>query len=39
MIDSLNGELLEKGADHVVLDCGGVGYLVHVPGSVIDRLP
>ena len=39
MIDSLNGELLEKGVDHVVLDCHGVGYLVQVPGSVIGQLP
>lgn len=35
MIDSLNGELVRKGVDHVVLECHGVGYLVHVPmGSV-----
>jgi len=39
MIDSLNGELLERGADHVVIECNGVGYLVHVPASMIDRLP
>lgn len=39
MIDSLNGELLEKGQDHVVLDCQGVGYLVHVPSSTLAGLP
>lgn len=39
MIDSLNGELLEKGVDHVVLDCNGVGYLVHLAASSISRLP
>lgn len=39
MIDSLNGELLERGTDHVVIDCHGVGYLVHVPGAVLQRLP
>ncbi len=39
MIDSLNGELLEKGADHVVIDCHGVGYLVQVPATVIGSLP
>ena len=39
MIDSLNGELLEKGADHVVIDCHGVGYFVQVPASVIGELP
>ena len=39
MIDSLNGELLEHGADHVVIDCHGVGYLVHAPASVLAQLP
>ena len=39
MIDSLNGELLDKGIDHVVIDCHGVGYLVHVPAVMIGRLP
>ena len=39
MIDSLNGELLERSADHVVLDCHGVGYLVHVPASTLQQLP
>ena len=39
MIDSLNGELLERGQDHVVLDCRGVGFLVMVSGSSLQRLP
>lgn len=39
MIDSLNGELLEIGADHAVIDCHGVGYLVHAPASVLAQLP
>lgn len=39
MIDSLNGELLEIGADHAVIDCHGVGYLVHAPTSVLAQLP
>lgn len=38
MIDSLNGDVLEKGQDHVVLDCHGVGYLVQLPSSVLGRL-
>jgi holliday junction DNA helicase RuvA len=38
MIDSLSGELLEKGVDHVVIDCHGVGYRVHVPASTISSL-
>jgi Holliday junction DNA helicase RuvA len=39
MIDSLNGELLERGQDHVVLDCGGVGYLVNVGPRTLAELP
>jgi holliday junction DNA helicase RuvA len=39
MIDSLNGSVLDKGADHVVLDCHGVGYLVHVSASTLSHLP
>jgi holliday junction DNA helicase RuvA len=39
MIDSLNGELLERGQDHVVVDCRGVGYLVMVSASTLQRLP
>lgn len=38
MIDSLKGELLEKAQDHVVLDCNGIGYLVHVPASTLAAL-
>ncbi|MBK7946729.1 MAG: Holliday junction branch migration protein RuvA [Flavobacteriales bacterium] len=39
MIDSLNGEVLTRGADHVVIDCHGVGYLVHAPSAVLSQLP
>jgi holliday junction DNA helicase RuvA len=39
MIDSLNGDVLDTGVDHVVLECGGVGYWVSVPASVITSLP
>ncbi len=39
MIDSLNGDVLDTGLDHVVLECGGVGYWVNVPASVIASLP
>ncbi len=38
MISFLEGELVEKGADRVVLAVGGVGYEIHVPTSVIARL-
>lgn len=39
MIDSLNGSVLERGTDHVVLECHGVGYLVHVASGTLARLP
>lgn len=34
MIASLHGTVLSVGAEHVVLDVGGVGYLVSVPSAV-----
>jgi len=39
MIDSLKGELLDRGTDHVVVDCHGVGYMVHVASSSMPQLP
>jgi Holliday junction DNA helicase RuvA len=39
MIDSLNGSVLDKGPDHVVVDCHGVGYLVHVSASTLGHIP
>ena len=39
MISFLEGEIAEKGASHVVLAVGGVGYDVSVPTSVLGRLP
>lgn len=39
MISFLDGEVLEKGADRVVIGVGGVGYDVLVPTSVIASLP
>lgn len=34
MISSLRGAVLSTGVDHVVIDVGGVGFLVHVPADV-----
>jgi Holliday junction DNA helicase RuvA len=39
MIASLDGKVVEKTADRVVLDVGGVGYEVSVPVSTAVRLP
>jgi holliday junction DNA helicase RuvA len=39
VISFLEGEVLEKGANRVVLGVGGVGYEVLVPTSVLAKLP
>jgi Holliday junction DNA helicase RuvA len=39
VICRLTGKLAEKGADHAVLDVGGVGYLVHLSAATLAQLP
>ena len=39
MISFLEGEVVEKGANHAVLNVAGVGYEILVPTSVAGRLP
>lgn len=39
MIESLRGEIAERTPAHVVLECHGVGYLVHITGSTFAELP
>ena len=39
MISFLEGEVVEKGANRVVIGVGGVGYDVLVPTSVLAKLP
>ena len=39
MIDSLKGEILDKGPGHVVVDCHGVGYLVHISLNEFSQIP
>lgn len=38
MIGSIRGEIVEKGDDYLLVDVNGVGYLVHAPTSLLDRL-
>ena len=39
MIAKLNGRLDELGDDHVVIDVGGVGYLVYCPTRTLATMP
>lgn len=39
MIEFLSGRLIEKTPTHVILDCNGVGYLVHVSLFTFEQLP
>lgn len=39
MIDHLNGRLVEKHPTHLVVECGGVGYLVHISLNTYGTLP
>ena len=38
MIGKLTGTVDMVGDDHVILDVGGVGYIVHCPGSSLARM-
>jgi Holliday junction DNA helicase RuvA len=39
MIAHINGQLLEKTPTYVVIDCGGVGYQLHISLNTFARLP
>ncbi len=39
MIARLSGAVAEKGADHAILEVGGVGYLVHLSAVSLAALP
>jgi Holliday junction DNA helicase RuvA len=39
VIARLSGTVSEKGADHAILDVGGVGYLVHLSAVTLAQLP
>ena len=39
MIASLSGKVLERGADHAVIECGGVGFRVAASSQTLAKLP
>lgn len=39
MIGTLRGRIIAKKPEHVIVETGGVGYLVHVPVSLLSALP
>jgi Holliday junction DNA helicase RuvA len=39
VIARLSGKVAEKGADHAIVDVGGVGYLVHLSAVSLAALP
>ncbi|NCC37617.1 MAG: Holliday junction branch migration protein RuvA, partial [Chloroflexia bacterium] len=38
MIASLRGTLTQLGTDHLILETGGVGYLIYVPRTVLANV-
>jgi Holliday junction DNA helicase RuvA len=39
MISYIEGTLIEKGADHLVIKVGGVGFEVRAPAGTVDKAP
>ncbi len=39
MITQITGKLIEKNPTHVVIDCSGVGYLLHISLQTFSKLP
>lgn len=39
MYEYISGRLVSKRNEMLVIDCGGIGYQLHVPSSTIGRLP
>lgn len=38
MIATLEGRIVAKGENYVIIDVGGVGFKVYIPSSLLDRL-
>lgn len=39
MYSYIKGELAEVNTDHIVIETGGIGYMVFIPGQLFDYLP
>ncbi|MGB1307512.1 MAG: Holliday junction branch migration protein RuvA [Oceanihabitans sp.] len=39
MITHIQGKLIEKSPTHVVIDCNGVGYLLHISLNTFSQIP
>ena len=39
MYSYIRGELAEINLDHIVIDVGGIGYMVYISGQTFDNLP
>lgn len=39
MFSYIKGELAEMNTDHIVIDVGGIGYLVYIPSLILGQLP
>ena len=39
MFSYIRGELVEVNADHIVIDVGGIGYMVVISGQAMNDLP
>ena len=39
MITQIRGRLIEKNPTEIVVDCNGVGYLLHISLNTFSRLP
>lgn len=38
MIEYINGKLTEKNATNIVVEAGGIGYLIHIPVSTYNKI-
>lgn len=39
MFSYIKGELVEVNPDHIVLDVGGIGYMIYISGQAMNELP